>query len=150
VALNMVRKDKKTETFEQKVNMMGLNLSQQADMLNKMYAGKIHFQAFSTCIEIQVIDESIEMLELPEASTLFFSGIRIPCFSKLYGIKFPKCMPKTSAKELSLNRYERVFAWDDNITDINSIREGLGGPGKLKMIAMQYSDGRKPKIYRFQ
>lgn len=151
----ILKTNKKAETFQQKADLLNLSLDEQVELLNKLYDKKLRFQVSKlldgTSITIDILDKTIEVLELPEVESINFKWI----FTKIRGrhkvdvIKFPKCMPPTPARELNLSMYNRVFAWDDNITNIQDFydRESFG---VLEMIIMKYTDGRKPKIYRFK
>ena len=58
------------------------------------------------------------------------------------------CMPEISARDAYyLKRFERMFAWDNKLVDLDYIAAGYGN--NLKMLVIQYSDNKKANIYRF-
>lgn len=152
MAVNMLACDKKGRVFDVKAQMLGIDIDRKIELLNEMYKNKIVFKKsiHSGLIQIDSIDSTIDILELPEVSDLDYNDLfEYNCFrGNLSVLKFPKCMSVISARDAYyLKRFERIFAWDDKIIDLNYIIAGYGN--NVKMIIIQYSDNKKAKIYRF-
>ena len=135
-------------TLEVKAKLLGLDKAKKAEVLTKLYKGKISFMLDkeSNLIYIDKVDSSINVLELPELPCFDFKFlIRQPIGVNVCTLKFPKCMPPTDLSHILLSpKIKRVFAWDNNL--YNS--DGYMRNNNLDMVVMQFSNGAKPKIYQ--
>lgn len=152
MAVNMLACDKKGKIFDVKAQMLGIDTDRKIELLNEMYKNKIVFKKsiHSGLIQIDSIDSTIDILELPEVSDLDYNDLfEYNCFrGNLSVLKFPKCMPVISVRDAYyLKRFERVFAWDNKLVDLDYISYGYGN--NLDMLIIQYSDNKKAKICRF-
>lgn len=155
--VNILKTNSTVNSFEKKARLLGLDIYKQAEMLTKMYEGKLEFRVNDeNKIEIIVYSEDINVLEIPDIENLdtqylLHKGIglsRRVLFNSLKTIKLPKSFPELDLSRAQWLYYvDRIFMWDTTPI-VGSINDRLSyNMNKPLMIIVQSSTGGKSKIY---
>lgn len=117
-----IRKNKKSDNFNNKAKILGLSLEKQVEILNKNYEGLMKFEITNTFLEsdktsISLIDinENVRILELPEVENLIIHIVSLQS-NNVITLKLPKTMKQLAWWNLSSFRnLKNLWIWDDTV-----------------------------------
>lgn len=148
MALNTLKASGAVNSFSKKARLLGIEIEEQVKMLNKLYNNKLEFFVDESSITLKLLDNTVNILEIPELEHLNTKRLMVYTNHKLNTLKLPKSLKEVYFSipyNTGLIGIHTIFMWDTtkiyNFEDFNR----LG----VKMLIIQSTRGKKPLVYKF-